>query len=279
MNSSVYHASMSRFLRSLAVSAVAPSLVALSQLFALPAPARTLEEVQACMRANLPESSSVQTVSFESVNRAGESSESRAKLYWKRFDDGLSKVMMRFSDPLDLRGAGILLIEKDGRMPDQFMYLPELRKVRRVSTRMLSSSMFGTDFSYEDFQRLQGMTIGSRKKLLEDAELAGGAVHVVENLTDPESGSAYERIVDFIDVETCVMLKSEMYERGGRLRKVSRTSRDHLAKQDGRFMPRRVRMRDVRDETHSTLVVEDIDLDARISRKIFSERHLGTGRD
>ena len=258
--------------RALVVLGLAPILFSAAH-------ARTLEEVQDCMRANLPERSGIQTVSFTSVDRAGASSESRAKLYWKRFDDGLSKVMLRFSDPSDLRGAGILLLEKEERMPDQFMYLPELRKVRRVTTRMLSSSMFGTDFSYEDFQRLQGMALDSSRKLLEDSELDGAPVHVMESLPDPESGSAYERIVDHIDVETCIMLKTEMYEQGGRLRKVSDTPRSQIAQEGARFVPRQVKIRDLRDETNSTLEVEDFDLDVRISRKYFSERHLGHGRD
>ena len=50
---------------------------------------------------------------------------------------------------------GVLLLEKKDRMPDQFMYLPELRKVRRVTKRSVAGSMFGTDFSYEDFERFQ----------------------------------------------------------------------------------------------------------------------------
>ena len=40
---------------------------------------------------------------------------------------------------------------------DMFMFLPELGKTRRITTQMVQGNMMGTDFSYEDFQRLQGM--------------------------------------------------------------------------------------------------------------------------
>jgi hypothetical protein len=248
--------------------------VAIALALAVAAHARTLEEVQACMRANLPETTSVQTIAFVTKDRIGAESESKATLYWKRFDDGLSKVMVRFTAPPDLRGAGVLLLEKEGRMPDQFMYLPELGRTRRVSTRMMSSSLFGTDFSYEDFTRLQGMATGSSDRLLENAEVDGGPVHVIESVPDPESGSGYERIVDFVDTETCVPLKTEMYGSGDRLRKVSTTPRAEVKKASDKWVPRLVLMRDAREETETRLVVEKIEPGVEIKRKVFSQQNL-----
>ena len=72
-------------------------------LFVSSGHARTLDEVQACMRANLPESTSVQSIAFVTRDRIGAESTSKATLYWKRFDNDLSKVMVRFTAPPDLR--------------------------------------------------------------------------------------------------------------------------------------------------------------------------------
>jgi outer membrane lipoprotein-sorting protein len=239
---------------------------------AVSAQARTLEEVEACMRANLPETTSVQEIAFVTKDRIGAESESKARLYWKRFEGDLSKVMVRFTAPTDLRGAGVLLLEKKDRMPDQFLYLPELGRTRRVSTRMMSSSLFGTDFSYEDFTRIQGMATGATDRLLEDAEVEDGAVHVIESA--PESGSGYERIVEYIDIETCVPLKTEMFESGERLRKVSTTPRAEVKKAADKWVPHLVLMRDAREETETRLVIEKVELGAKISRKVFSEQNL-----
>jgi outer membrane lipoprotein-sorting protein len=251
-------------------------LIALVPALALAASAqaRTLEEVEACMQANLPETTSVQEIAFITKDRIGAESESKATLYWKRFEDDLSKVMVRFTAPTDLRGAGVLLLEKKDRMPDQFMYLPELGRTRRVSTRMMSSSLFGTDFSYEDFTRIQGMATGATERLLEDVEVEGGTAHVIESIPDPESGSGYERIVEYVDAETCVPLKTEMFESGDRLRKVSATPRAQLKKAADKWVPHLVHMRDAREETETRLVVEKIEPGAKINRKVFSEQNL-----
>ena len=135
------------------------TLVAALPLLVCPPAAAELETadaIDACYRANFPKASSTQTVSMNAKDRIGAITSSRAKLYWKRFPDDRSKVLMKFFKPAELRGAGLLMIEKAGRN-DMMLYLPELGRVKRVTKHMNSSSVFGTDFSYEEFERIQGI--------------------------------------------------------------------------------------------------------------------------
>ena len=118
---------------------------------------QTAEEIAACNEANLPETSSVQTVRMQVTNRAGAITESKATIHWKRFDDGLSGVLVRLSEPEDVRGSAFLMLEKKKRN-HLFIYLPELGRVKRVSGRMMSTSIFGTNISYEEFEHLQSMS-------------------------------------------------------------------------------------------------------------------------
>lgn len=249
----------------LCLLALAPSLAA---------EARSLDEITACTAANLPETTSVQDISFVSTDRIGARTGSSARIYWQRFDDGLARAMIRFSEPTDLRGAGVLLIEKKDRMPDQFMYLPELGRVRRVSTRMMSSSLFGTDFSYEDFTRLQEMGPKAKQRSVGDVELEGHAVHVVESVPDPESGSSYARLVSFLDVETCLPLKVEMFEQGDTARKISTTPREKMQRAGRGWVPMEVRIQDLREGTETTLVVDAVETGGKISRKTFTQNNL-----
>jgi hypothetical protein len=244
---------------------------------AMPASAdeRTAADVAACVAENLPDRSSVQSVLFRSTDRVGEASESRATVYWQRGEDGLSSVMMRFASPTDLRGAGLLLLEKEEGRSDMFMYLPEIGKVRRVTSRMMATSMFGTDFSYEEFERFQGFERGWTNTRLPDATVGDEAVYVIESRPQgPEDGSAYERILQYVHQEICLPLKTEFYERGGQLRKVAVTDRASIAKQKSGWLPRAVTIRDLRDETETDLVVEKLEIDEKIPRKFFSQREL-----
>lgn len=237
----------------------------------------TLEELEDCARGNRPLDSSVQQVLLRSRDRVERISESRASIYWKRFDNGLSRVLLRMSDPPAQRGAGVLLIEQKNSRADIFMYLPELGRVRRVTTRMVAGSLFGTDFSYEDFERVQGYAQDQSSELLAEKELDGRPVLVVESHLAPESGSAYERSVSYFDPETCVPLEVRLYERGEEPRKVLRADASRIEAHGERHLPRLLVMEDLRDGTSTEMVVEELELDAPIKRKMFSERELQAG--
>ncbi len=249
-------------------------MLAIGLASAAAAEPETVEEIDACIRANRPKQTSVATLTFRTKDRVGSVTEKSGTLNWKKFDDGLSRVVLRFHYPNNLRGSAILLIEKREKVPEMFMCLPALQKVRRVTTRMVSSSMFGTDFSYEDFQRLQGYSESLTSRRLEDAVFDGRPVYVVERKFADDSGSAYDRIVDYVDSETCVPLKTESHESGGRLRKVLSADPAKLERIGGLWVPRSIVMRDLLDETETSLDVEKIEIDERVSRKALTKTDL-----
>ncbi len=190
----------------------------------------------------------------------------------------MSNALMRVSSPPDMRGAGLLLLEKEKRN-DTFMYLPELKRVRRVTGRSLSSSVFGTDFSYEEFEWLQGMGRRGRSTRLADAVIEARPVHVVESRPASDGGSAYERIVTYVDGEHCVPLQVEFYAEGDRLRKVLTTDPEQIRPEGTVPVPRRFEMRNLRQETTTEVLVESVELGTELKRALFTSRNLESGRD
>jgi hypothetical protein len=239
--------------------------------------ARTAAEIQSCVDANFPAETSVQTIVLRSKDRIGAETVSKATLYWRKFDDGFSKVMLRFFAPADMRNAGILLIEKPDGRNDTMMYLPELGKVRRVTSRMMTGSMFGTDFSYEEFERVQRFVEDADSQRLPDAEFQGIPVYVLAHRPDPGDESAYESVVESIDRERCVVLKTEFFEEGGRLRKVMSADVEQITREGKIWVPRYLLMRDLRDQTETEFVIEKVELDKPIPKKTFSQRELEAG--
>jgi Outer membrane lipoprotein-sorting protein len=268
-----------------APAALAGAALAVLLLLGLAAPAvrsdptpETAREIEDCARATLPRDSSIQTVFLSARDRAGGSRDLRARIYWKRFDDGRSRVLLRVTDPPDMRGAGLLFVEKETRN-DTFLYLPALRRVRRVTTRMVSSTLFGTDLSLEDFERLQGLARGPDPTRLPDGVVRDRPVYVLEAELGNGADSAYERIVSYIDRETCVPLRVEYYEPGGRLRKAIEADPAQIVSAGGARVPRHLSATDLRDDTSTEIVVEEIEVGAPVSRHLFSARFLETGQD
>jgi len=237
------------------------------------------EAIQACVDANMPSRSSVQTFRMVSVDRRGKKSTSEAKVFWQRMSGDLSRVMMRFHKPMDLRGAGMLIIEKPDVPNDMFMYLPELKRVRRISGRMASGSMFGTDFSYEQFERLQGLADDPELRRLPDTEVDSRAVYVIESTRADQSESDIERVVSYVDKEMCLAVQVEHYENGDKLRKVLRAEGDSIERRQEVWIARRQRMQDLRDETETALIIDEIEFEVEIPRSRFTVRALESRTD
>ena len=229
---------------------------------------RSSQQVSECAGRNVPVTSSIQGLEMRARDRIGSERTLRAKVWWKRFPDGYTRVLATFSEPSDIEGSGLLMIQIDG--PTQmFLYAPEIRKTRRVTSQMLKGKIFGTDFSYEDFQRVQGAGTAEDMVRLPDSEVDGVEVYVMEGHTPPEAGSAYERSLSFIDKRTCVPIRTELYEKGGSLLKVLIAPPDRIEDTEGMWLPRELVMQDVRDHTQTTLVIESIEVNKKIPNKLF----------
>lgn len=239
------------------------------------AAAETPEEILQCVRRNEPERTSVLTVLLRSTDRIGGITESKASLYWRKNEEKLSDLAMCFFDPPDMRGAALLIDEQPAeRSSDTFLYLPELQRVRRVNRGMSGGSLFGTDFSYEDFERVYGLVRDGRIERLPDAKLEGRTVWVVVGHPSAESESAYERVVSHVDAQTCVPLKVEFFEAGERLRKRLVADPQTILEEGHVRVPRSIVMHDLRDQTSSELVVERLEVDREIPAATFTRSWL-----
>src|SRR5262249_40105606 len=123
--------------------------------------------------------------------------------------------------PPEMRGTAMLMIESANGPSDFYVYSPDERKVRRVVGRS-NSGLFGTDFSYDDFENWRTFQKHGTAERTADATIAGRPVYVVVSAPAKDEQSSYEKIVTSIDRETCVVLQVDSFETGGKLRKVLR---------------------------------------------------------
>jgi hypothetical protein len=229
------------------------------------------EVVRVCMDKNTPATSSVQSVELRARDRSGYEQILQADAYWKRYPDNRSKILMYFHEPVDIRGARFLIIENTPQN-DMYMYIPGLFKVRKITSKRISSSILGTDFSYEDYERLHGIFTDSRAEQSPDEVLDGRPVHVINSY--PEGDSGYEKITTYIDIETCVSLKTELFENGHQLRKTLTVDPDDIKKEGNIHVPLVLLMQDLRDKTETRLVVQEIRTDVPLEDDLFDPEQL-----
>ncbi len=124
-------------------------------------------------------------------------------------NDG-DKRLSIFDNPRDVKGTAMLTFSHKLPPDDQWLYLPALKRVKRISSRNKSGSFMGSEFSFEDLgsQEVEQYTY----KYLRDEELDGRPCFVIERYpVDKYSG--YKRQVVWIDQERYQPLKVEYYDR------------------------------------------------------------------
>jgi len=229
------------------------------------------EVVKSCLEKNTPASTSAQAIELRARDRSGYEQVLQANVYWKRFPDNRSRILMHFNEPLDVRGARFLIIENEPQN-DMYIYMPCLLMVHKITSKRISSSILGTDFSYEDYERLHGILTDLKAEQYPDEVLSGRPVYVVNSYPDDNSG--YEKISTYIDIETCVALKTDLYERGHQLRKTMTIDPATITKEGSIHVPRELLMRDVRDNTETRMVIQKIITDISLDDELFDPEQL-----
>jgi len=230
----------------------------------------SVSSILKCMADNIPRSSSIQNIEFRSESVLEDAAEDfydegvrilRASVYLSRISDNQRRVLAYFHEPFEVRGARVLLIEKESGN-ETFLYAPVLGDVRRLTGRHISSSVNGTDFSYEDLEQLYGMAKGGAITRLADSELNGREVYVLKSVSSAGSESTYPRINSYVDKQTCVTLTMKLYGKGDRLRKIYTVDPESLRQVNGLWVPYKMAMRDVRNMTETKLILHKLEVDA-----------------
>jgi hypothetical protein len=230
-------------------------------------------EVEACIRKNAPKTTAMQKIELRSTDRIGSEKLLIADTYLKRFADGNAGLIAYFKEPEDLWGTRLLVIEK-APANEMYLYMPALFKIRRITSKRISSSMYGSDFSYEDLQRLYGMLSAEPAEQKADALIDGQATYVLVTQPADRSQSKYESVVSYFDKNTCVVSRVEFFEAGHRLRKVLKVDADKVRSVGDIKVPHEYLMSDKRDKTETRMSVREVRLDVPIPDSVFDHRQL-----
>lgn len=126
-------------------------------------------------------------------------------------DDG-DQLLAIFETPADVRGTVFLSHTHAGRADDQWLFLPAIKRVKRIAPANQSSPFMGSEFSYEDLAsaEVEKYTYAYRG----DERYEGDAGFLLERVpVDAESGYSRQRV--WVDQERYVALKIEYYDRRG----------------------------------------------------------------
>ncbi|MEN8263475.1 MAG: outer membrane lipoprotein-sorting protein [Nitrospirota bacterium] len=144
-------------------------------------------------------------------NRHGQESVRKIRGRTLEVEGDGDKSLTIFDNPRDVKGTAFLNFTHKTGDDDQWLYLPALKRVKRISSRNKSGSFMGSEFAYEDIssQEVEKYTY----KWIRDEEYEGQDCFVVELYPVDRKNSGYTRQLTWIDKKEYRNLKVEFYDR------------------------------------------------------------------
>ncbi|MDD2733559.1 MAG: outer membrane lipoprotein-sorting protein [Desulfuromonadaceae bacterium] len=179
---------------------------------------------------------------------------------WKSFREGYAgdaKNLIRFTDPPEVKGVGFLSVARPGAQnPDQWLYLPSMKRERRIATQDRDSSFVGTDFSYEDMEEFDHEKY---KVELHGEQLVDSfPCYVIEAKPLEKKGkSTYEKKILFLRKDNLYLLREDLYRKGEK-EPGKRMILSDLQQVGGHWVARKMEMKDLKKGSTTTVLLKEI---------------------
>lgn len=184
--------------------------------------------------------------------------------------------LVSFLSPADVRGTKTLLVEHSKGDDDIWVYLPAMKKVRRLVASNKKDAFVGTDFSYGD-------VIGHRvedwnHKLLREEKIDGKDCHVLESTPIREevgTNSGYSKRVGWIDKISFVALKGETYDLNGQLlKRISARNIQEVDAKNHKWQPMVLESENVQTGHRTVIEFKNFKANVGVENEKFSVRSL-----
>ena len=149
------------------------------------------------------------------IHSSGADRQRELDLYEKRYADDERKSIVFFGAPPEVKGTAFLAFTHKGKPGDQWLYLPELQRVRQITSNTRTQSFVGTDLTYHDLDILTEMIswteADAASSLRPDETVDGVACWVIE-LAAKRDDIKYKRIVLWLGKDDLVPRRLEFYD-------------------------------------------------------------------
>ncbi len=189
----------------------------------------------------------------------------------KRYQDGKfkSKLLLRFIEPKEVKGSSLLNWDWVGKKnDDQWLYIPKLRKVKRIRPSDKSRNFQGSEFTYGDFME-RDLDLDSYELITQDY-FSGNECYVVK--ATPNDKSSYQPRIFWIDKTHYLIRKIEFFNSDNE--KVKILEKLDYVKNNQYWTPTKKIMKNLLNGNSTEMEVLKVSYDQGLKDNIFTEKYL-----
>lgn len=217
---------------------------------------------------------------FELTDRRGITRVEKTTGYRKYFGDEKRTVIF-YTEPSNVRGTGFLTWDypEAETEDDQWLYLPALGKVRRISASDRGDYFLGTDLTYEEIKKENKIEIDDYHfQVVGEGTVDGVAVTEVEAVPVNEAVArelGYSRIVLSVDRDISMSRQSEYWDvNGNHLKTIHNAGIQQI---DGIWTVTEVTVVNHKTDHKTRLVFDNIDYQSEVPDRTFNRQMLERG--
>ena len=180
------------------------------------------------------------------------------------------KSILTFLYPNDIKGTKLLSFEQIAKDDKQWLYLPALKRIKRISSRNKSGSFMASEFSYEDIssQNYKNFSYdGDAEKIIIDDKEFFKIIRVPK-----DKNSGYSKQIIYIDTSTYLASFGEYFDKQKRLLKKIYFKDYQLL--DGVWRVKEILINNTQNLKSSTLTWDEDAIKVKIPKKEFTKRAL-----
>ena len=179
------------------------------------------------------------------------------------------KSLVVFDTPRDIEGTALLSHAKILDPDDQWLYLPALKRVKRISSANKSGPFVGSEFAFEDFTAIE---LNKFDYTYVGEEPCGDLVCDVVERTPRYENSGYTKQVSWVDQTDFQLRKVEFYDRRGDLLKVLELG--DYRNYDGIWRAHKLSMSNVQTNKQTDLIYGDYTFNTGLAENDFVKGRL-----
>ena len=182
---------------------------------------------------------------------------------------GMSKSVLRFTLPPEVKGVALLVLNHPDRSSDQWMWTPAINRERRIALQDRSTRFFGTDFSFEDLEERD--TNQFDYKMLGEESIDGAPCWKVQSTPKESKVSQYTHSYLWIRKDNYALAQIENYNKTVLVRRAHYTE---IRNDQGIWTAHQIDMHDLKRNSHTILKMDKLQYNLPMKDDAFTLQAL-----
>lgn len=185
-----------------------------------------------------------------------------------------TKTMMKFTSPADVQGTAMLIFDYEDKGDDMWIYLPALRKTRRIVSSEKGKSFMGSEFTNADMSRPNMDDFDY--KILSTETYEGKECWKIETICkdeDIEDENGYSKAISWIEKSTNLCHKVEFYDIDGELLKIQRIKK-YEKQESGQYFSFYMEKENMQNGRKSVMIINQFQENSTLPESVFTASML-----